>query len=143
MPEHIINRSKCVSGKALTESAVHVAPKQPQLRSDNEAHTTASAAQHSLPAGTAPKNNDTSSSNVSPVRAFRKGDRVYAAYLDQAGIVSEEEDNRGQIGVMIRGRKLKIHKKRLRLHISADELYPGNYDLDIVLETKENRKNAS
>ncbi|GGH47884.1 hypothetical protein GCM10008014_11480 [Paenibacillus silvae] len=203
MPEHIINRSKCVSGKALTESAVHVAPKQPQLRSDNEAHTpatasnkradsaehnvpveedtslaravvpkehttlememhtalhehkvpkaynshpavpndtTASASQHSLPVGTAPKTNDTASSNVSPVRAFRKGDRVYAAYLDQAGIVSEEEDNRGQIGVLIRGRKLKIHKKRLRLHISADELYPGNYDLDIVLETKENRK---
>ena len=79
-------------------------------------------------------------SNKAPVRAFRKGDRVYAAYLDQAGIVSDEEDHRGQIGVMIRGRKLKIHKKRLRLHISADELYPGNYDLDIVLESKENRK---
>jgi hypothetical protein len=27
------------------------------------------------------------------------------------------------------------------LHISAQELYPGDdYDLDIVLETKENRK---
>lgn len=81
-----------------------------------------------------------SDSNKAPVRAFRKGDRVYAAYLDQAGIVSDEEDHRGQIGVMFRGRKLKIHKKRLRLHISADELYPGNYDLDIVLESKENRK---
>lgn len=76
----------------------------------------------------------------SPVKAFRKGDRVYAAYLNQSGIVCDVEDSRGNIGVMLRGRKVKIHKKRLTLHISANELYPGDYDLDIVLESKENRK---
>ncbi|UPK42802.1 endonuclease MutS2 [Paenibacillus pabuli] len=78
---------------------------------------------------------------TSPAKVFRKGDRVYAAYLNQSGIVCDLEDSRGNIGVMLRGRKVKIHKKRLTLHISAQELYPGDdYDLDIVLETKENRK---
>ena len=66
---------------------------------------------------------------------------MYAAYLNQSGIVCDVEDSRGNIGVMLRIRKVKIHKKRLTLHISANELYPGDdYDLDIVLETKENRK---
>lgn len=41
---------------------------------------------------------------------------------------------------MIQGQKLSINKKRLVLHIAATELYPDDYDLDIVLETKENRK---
>ncbi|MCZ4151835.1 hypothetical protein BZG21_46495, partial [Escherichia coli] len=43
---------------------------------------------------------------------------------------------------LMRGNKIKIHKKRLTLHIAAEELYPDldHYDLDIVLDTKENRK---
>ncbi|KQY82586.1 DNA mismatch repair protein MutS [Paenibacillus sp. Root52] len=71
---------------------------------------------------------------------FQKGDRVYIGYLDQTGTVCDVEDARGNIGVMLRGRKIKIHKKRLTLHIAADQLYPDNYDLDIVFESKVNRK---
>ncbi|MDR6723518.1 dsDNA-specific endonuclease/ATPase MutS2 [Paenibacillus amylolyticus] len=71
---------------------------------------------------------------------FQKGDRVYIGYLDQTGTVCDVEDARGNIGVILRGRKIKIHKKRLTLHIAADQLYPDNYDLDIVFESKVNRK---
>ncbi|KAF4325852.1 hypothetical protein G195_000584 [Phytophthora kernoviae 00238/432] len=65
--------------------------------------------------------------------------------IERSKLISDQgvsqQDSRGNIGVMLRGRKVKIHKKRLTLHISAQELYPGDdYDLDIVLETKENRK---
>lgn len=155
MPKHIIDRSKSLANEAITKDMKQVVAKEPQSQTEGLFHTTVPVSvehtesmEQDAHEAVASEGEATSSNAEAPVsdpapaplRAFRKGDRVYAAYLDQAGIVSEEEDNRGQIGVMIRGRKLKIHKKRLRLHISADELYPGNYDLDIVLESKENRK---
>ncbi|WP_025684299.1 endonuclease MutS2 [Paenibacillus maysiensis] len=73
-------------------------------------------------------------------KPFALGDSVYAAYLNRTGIVYKTEDERGNVGVLIQGQKLTINKKRLILHIAATELYPDDYDLDIVLETKENRK---
>ncbi|WP_405083046.1 DNA mismatch repair protein MutS [Paenibacillus chitinolyticus] len=72
--------------------------------------------------------------------SFRVGDCVYIAYLGRTGIVFETEDARGNVGVMIQKRKVKINRKRLKMHIESKELYPDNYDLDIVFETKENRK---
>ncbi len=152
MPKHIIDRSKSVVDEAaLAKNTVQVVLKELLPQTDGENHTTVPVsmeqtdpkeqnAHTTVPNETISPNDAPLVSDPAPIRDFRKGDRVYIAYLDQAGIVSEEEDNRGQIEVMVRGRKLKIHKKRLRLHISADELYPGNYDLDIVLESKENRK---
>ncbi|MFB5763664.1 endonuclease MutS2 [Paenibacillus medicaginis] len=83
------------------------------------------------------------SSEESPTNdsyVFQLGDRVTIPYLNQSGIVCETEDSRGNIGVLIRKHKMKIHKKRLRLHIEGKELYPADYDLDIVLDSKENRK---
>ncbi|GLI09539.1 endonuclease MutS2 [Paenibacillus tyrfis] len=71
---------------------------------------------------------------------FQLGDCVYIAYLGRTGIVFETEDARGNVGVMIQNQKFKINQKRLKLHIESKELYPDNYDLDIVFETKENRK---
>ncbi|WP_163857335.1 endonuclease MutS2 [Paenibacillus elgii] len=73
-------------------------------------------------------------------RSFQLGDCVYIAYLGRTGIVFETEDARGNVGVMIQNQKFKINQKRLKLHIESKELYPDNYDLDIVFETKENRK---
>lgn len=75
-----------------------------------------------------------------PARRLQLGDRVYANYLGRGGIVYETEDSKGNIGVLIQNQKLKINKKRLVLQIESQELYPADYDLDIVFETKENRK---
>ncbi|MCR8645989.1 DNA mismatch repair protein MutS [Paenibacillus sp. N1-5-1-14] len=75
-----------------------------------------------------------------PVKKFELGDSVYVSYLGRAGIVCTLEDAMGNVGVMIQKQKFKINKKRLKLHIAGKELYPEDYDLDIVLETKENRK---
>lgn len=73
---------------------------------------------------------------------FNIGDRVYISSLDTFGIVYKLEDSKGEVGVMVKKKKIKVNKKRLSLHIEAEKLYPDleNYDLDIVLETKENRK---
>lgn len=72
--------------------------------------------------------------------AFNIGDRVYISSLDTYGIVYSLADNKGDVGVMVRKKKLKINYKRLTLHIQGEKLYPENYDLDIVFETKDNRK---
>lgn len=73
-------------------------------------------------------------------KRFEVGDCVRIAYLDKIGIVYEAEDGRGNVGVMIQKQKCKINKKRLALYIEKKELYPDDYDFDIVFETKENRK---
>jgi DNA mismatch repair protein MutS2 len=46
----------------------------------------------------------------------------------------------GMVGVMIQKQKLSINHKRLKPYISKEELYPEDYDLDIIFESKEDRK---
>lgn len=71
---------------------------------------------------------------------FSIGDRVYISSLDTYGIVYSLADNKGDVGVIVKKKKLKINHKRLTLHIQGEKLYPENYDLDIVFETKDDRK---
>jgi MutS2 family protein len=75
-----------------------------------------------------------------PVSSFVKGDCVYISSMDRTGIVYEPENNRGEVVVMVMKKKYKISHKRLSLHVAAKDLYPEDYDLDIVFESKENRK---
>ena len=42
--------------------------------------------------------------------------------------------------VMVMGKKYVINQKRLTLEIDRQDLYPENYDMDIIFESKENRK---
>lgn len=71
---------------------------------------------------------------------LKRGDRVYISTMDRTGIVCEEENGRGELVVMVMGKKYVINHKRLTLHLDREELYPENYDMDILFETKENRK---
>ncbi|MGD8190744.1 endonuclease MutS2 [Brevibacillus ginsengisoli] len=73
-------------------------------------------------------------------REFTIGDRVYIGSLKTSGIIYELENHQGELGVMVGQKKIKINKKRLTLQIESKELYPENYDMAIVFETKENRK---
>lgn len=74
------------------------------------------------------------------VRSFEIGDSVLVTSLGRTGIVYEKQNNRGMVGVMIQKQKLIVNHKRLRLHIAKEELYPDDYDMDILFESKENRK---
>lgn len=71
---------------------------------------------------------------------YNIGDAVFIPSLDSVGIVCELENNKGELGVMVKRKKLKVNIKRVNLYIEGKDLYPEDYDLDIVLETKENRK---
>lgn len=73
---------------------------------------------------------------------FEVGDAVWVTSYGKIGIVFAAEDSRGQVGVMIQKQKCKVNRKRLKPYIKKEELYPEDYDMDIVFETKENRKKS-
>ena len=72
--------------------------------------------------------------------SFNLGDRVMISTLGKTGVVYETENGMGEVGVLFRGKKIKINQKRLTLDVEAKDLYPENYDLKIIMESKENRK---
>ncbi|WP_202711011.1 endonuclease MutS2 [Sporosalibacterium faouarense] len=71
---------------------------------------------------------------------FVQGDSVYIGNSDNKGIVYKTEDDNGYYIVFRKEQFEKIHKKRLRLHLSKDDLYPSGYDLDIIFFPYEKRK---
>lgn len=73
---------------------------------------------------------------------FKVGDSVYIHTMKRNGIVVNTEDQRGDITVQVMNKKFKVNHKRLSLHIKSDELYPEDYDMDIVTKSKEYRKKA-
>lgn len=74
---------------------------------------------------------------------FEIGDAVVVTSLGRTGIVYEKRDHLGMVGVMIQKQKMKINHKRLKPYLSKEELYPEEYDFDIIFESKDTRKSAS
>lgn len=71
---------------------------------------------------------------------YKLGDAVYISTMQRHGIVCEEENNRGELTVLVMGKKYVINHKRLSPYVDREELYPEGYDLDVVFESKEDRK---
>jgi len=57
-------------------------------------------------------------------------------YLESRGIVADEEDDRGDVVILVRGERVTINRKRLVHTGKREDLYPNGYDLDIVLLSK-------
>lgn len=73
-------------------------------------------------------------------RDFEVGDAVYVSSLGRTGIVYAKKDARGMVGIMIQKQKMTVNHKRLKPYLSKEELYPEEYDFDIIFESKETRK---
>lgn len=71
---------------------------------------------------------------------FKKGDNVKIPSLNEFGIVYKEANEKGEIEVFVKGKKMVFNHKRLTLYIKAEELYPAEYDMDIIFQSKEYRK---
>ncbi|MBN9655702.1 endonuclease MutS2 [Halobacillus sp. GSS1] len=71
---------------------------------------------------------------------FQMGDNVWIPAEEEMGIVYKGPDALGNYIVQVKGEKKEYNHKRLKLHISADELYPEDYDFDIIFKSKEYRK---
>lgn len=75
------------------------------------------------------------------VQRYEKGDVVWIYPLKRTGVVYRETDERGELIVQVQGQKLRFNHERVKPYIAKEKLYPGEtYDLDIVFESKENRK---
>lgn len=83
---------------------------------------------------------DGSTSQNKPKREFEVGDRVWIHHLKRSGIVYRTADHRGNLILLVKKEKMTINRKRISLYVSRSELYPADYDLDIVLESKDVRK---
>jgi DNA mismatch repair protein MutS2 len=71
---------------------------------------------------------------------FSIGDNVKIPYLNEIGIVFKPANEKGDLIVLVKGEKQVINQKRVTLYIKAEDLYPEDYDMSIIFETKENRK---
>ncbi|AZU60515.1 endonuclease MutS2 [Neobacillus mesonae] len=76
----------------------------------------------------------------SRVPVYRQGDNVKISPTNEFGIIYTGPDQMGNYLVQVKGEKQSINHKRLSLYIAANELYPDDYDFDIIFQTKENRK---
>ncbi|SEM84629.1 DNA mismatch repair protein MutS [Paenibacillus sp. OV219] len=74
-------------------------------------------------------------------KPFEVGDCVWIYPLKRTGIVYQPANERGDVIVQVQKTKMTFNRKRLSLYIPSKQLYPeGEYDMDIVFESKENRK---
>jgi dsDNA-specific endonuclease/ATPase MutS2 len=71
---------------------------------------------------------------------FNIGDSVMVYPQREIGIVYARSDEKGEIGVQVKGVKKRINHKRLKLKVPASQLYPENYDFSIIFDSVANRK---
>lgn len=71
---------------------------------------------------------------------YKLGDCVFITSMNRTGIICELENTKGEVGVMVMKKRLTVNKKRIRPFIEGKDLYPEDYDMDIVLENKDYRK---
>ena len=79
-------------------------------------------------------------SDITTVQRFSTGDSVEVMPEKFIGIVVKPADRKGDVLVQIKKEKVMINHKRLKLKVSASELYPEDYDFSIIFDTVENRK---
>lgn len=71
---------------------------------------------------------------------FNIGDSVMVYPEKMIGIIYKTANEKGDLGVQLRNKKVLINYKRLKLHVSANKLYPDNYDFSIIFDSVETRK---
>ena len=71
---------------------------------------------------------------------YKIGDSVVVYPDKKIGIVCEPVNDKGILRVQVADRKFYINHKRVKLKVSAKELYPDDYDLSIVFDSVKNRK---
>jgi len=127
LDESILNRAAEVCGSEMPKAADMPKPKEVRM-----------------PRAPEVKQSEPQKAEKKPVRhEFEVGESVFVHQLHRTGIVAQAANAKGEVVVKVADRKYNINQKRLSPHLSKEELYPDheNYDLDIVLDTVQNRKN--
>ncbi|MBD1379574.1 endonuclease MutS2 [Metabacillus arenae] len=74
------------------------------------------------------------------IAQYEQGDNVTVTSSNEKGIVYKGPDAQGNYIIQVSGEKRTINHKRLQLYLKAKDLYPENYDFDIIFKSKEYRK---
>lgn len=71
---------------------------------------------------------------------FNLGDSVMIFPDKQIGIVCKTANDKGVLQVQLRGKRIYINYKRVKLMVAAKELYPEDYDFSVIFDSVELRK---
>ena len=71
---------------------------------------------------------------------YEKGDRVIVLDKKLPGVVYKEKDEFNNVIVFLDGEFIEVNYKRLKLEVSAKELYPEGYDLNQIFIAYKERK---
>ncbi|ABR34282.1 endonuclease MutS2 [Clostridium beijerinckii] len=71
---------------------------------------------------------------------YRVGDKVLLLDKDASGIVYKEIDRLNNITVLFNNEFIEVNYRRLKLEISAEELYPKDYDMSHLFSSYKERK---
>lgn len=74
------------------------------------------------------------------VRPYVIGDHVKVPFMDVTGIVSDLANSKGEIEIMVRDKRVRVSVKRVQPYIQRENLYPADYDFDVILKSKDYRK---
>ncbi|HJC86838.1 MAG TPA: DNA mismatch repair protein MutS, partial [Candidatus Eisenbergiella intestinigallinarum] len=136
MPQRILNRAEkaaygTVAGKTSKRPPEKTDPKPPQK----------AAASRIRPKRTEPDTGEKRRQRQTQIgKKFALGDSVMVYPQKKLGIVFAPANDKGEVGVQIQKRKIFVSHRRLRLHVSAEKMYPPDYDFSILFDTVENRK---
>lgn len=73
-------------------------------------------------------------------RPLAVGDVVKVPAMGIQGMVTELANGKGEIEIAVRDKRMRIAQKRVQLYLHKENLYPEDYDMDVVLKSKDYRK---
>ncbi|OAS87632.1 endonuclease MutS2 [Metabacillus litoralis] len=121
MPASIINRAKEISYDQPKEER-NITPAT--FKRDNQKRQKKKAIQKD---------------NLSMI-TYQIGDAVWISQLQTKGIVVSTPNSMGEMELLVKGQKMTLNHKRVKPFIDAEELYPEEYDLNQVFDSKDVRK---
>jgi len=140
IPAEIIRKARIMSGQEPDQECVLSAQVDSErVQDDGPRIEPPDAVRPSVPQGPA---TEEKKPDIPREKQFLLGDMVYVTSLNDQGRVAREVDDRGDLIVLVRGQRVNVNHKRLKLLGKREDLYPDlpNYDLRIVLTSKEDRK---
>lgn len=72
--------------------------------------------------------------------SYEKGDRVYWTEKNKTALVFAEIEQSNEVIIYVDQAKITVHKRKLKLESSYQDLYPSNYDLESLFEDFHERK---
>lgn len=142
MPDLIVNRALAIAGaetEAFNRQVVAYEAAIEEKRTAEETKEPVLAVTEDRPSLISP---DQAKEKERTKEAFLVGDMVKVPYLNLMGRVTEKANHKGELEIEVKGKRLKVDQRRVALYIAKDELYPENYDMEVVLKSKDYRKKS-